>query len=196
MNQFGFVRITCASPRTMVADPAGNSAEIIHLLSQAAGSDVIVFPELCVTGYTCADLFGQSALLEAGVRGVRQLALATAGRPQLVVVGAPIPVGNSLFNCAVVLSDGAIRGIVPKQHLPNYQEFYENRWFRPASGTEPLEIDLQDLRVPFGTDLLFEARGHGESGADVFWWGLKSARISGCPCPPVRSRRWPGRRSC
>ena len=69
MNQFGFVRLTCASPRTTVANPPANAAEIVRVLDQVADSDVVLFPELCVTGYTCADLFGQSALLDAGLRG-------------------------------------------------------------------------------------------------------------------------------
>jgi NAD+ synthase (glutamine-hydrolysing) len=184
MNEFGFVRITCASPRTMVADPAANAAEIIDLLGQAGGSDVVVFPELCVTGYTCADLFGQSALLQAGIRAVLQVARATTGRSQLVVVGAPIPLGNNLFNCAVMLCDGAIRGIVPKQHLPNYKEFYESRWFKPASGAEPLEIDLQGERVPFGIDLLFEARGRGEGGPDSILVGVEICEDLWVPLPP------------
>jgi NAD+ synthase (glutamine-hydrolysing) len=184
MNQYGFVRITCASPRTTVADPAANAAEIIHLLTQAADSDVVVFPELCVTSYTCADLFGQSVLLQAGIQAVRQIARATAGRSQLVVVGAPIPVGNSVFNCAAVLCDGAIRGIVPKQHLPNYKEFYESRWFKPATGIEPREIDLEDLRVPFGTDLLFEARGQGETSSESILVGVEICEDLWVPLPP------------
>ncbi len=137
MNQYGFVRITCVSPRTAVANPAANAAEIMRVLDQVADSDIVLFPELCVTGYTCADLFGQSALLDAGIRATLRIAQATAGRAQLVVVGAPIPVGNSLFNCAVVISDGSILGIVPKQYIPNYKEFYESRWFSPAVGTVP-----------------------------------------------------------
>ena len=87
MNQYGFVRLTCASPRTTVANPPANAAEIVRVLEQVADSDLVLFPELCVTGYTCADLFGQSALLEAGVRAIGRIAEATAGRAQLVVVG-------------------------------------------------------------------------------------------------------------
>ena len=114
-----------------------------------------------MTGYTCGDLFGQSTLLDAGIRAILRIAQATAGRTQLVVVGAPIPAGNSLFNCAVVINDGSIRGIVPKQYIPNYKEFYELRWFSPATGNLPAEIELGGRRVPFGIDLLFEAKGAG-----------------------------------
>ena len=178
----------------MVANPEANAGEIVRVFAQVADSDVVVFPELCVTGYTCADLFGQSALLQAGIRAIEKIAQATAGPTQLVVVGAPVPVGNSLFNCAVVICDGKILGIVPKQHLPNYKEFYENRWFRPADGSEPAEIDVPGGRVPFGIDLLFECQ---ECAHDVrSWWGSRSARTSGCRFRPARSRPWPGRRSC
>src|SRR5271155_3929396 len=105
------------------------SDEILRVLDQAADSDIVLFPELCVTGYSCADLFGQSSLLDAGVRAIVQIAEATAGRAQLVVVGAPFPCGNNLFNCAFAINDGRVLGLVPKQYLPNYKEYYESRWF-------------------------------------------------------------------
>lgn len=157
MNRFGFVRITCASTRTVVADPVSNAAEVIRVLGGVSDSDVVVFPELGLTGYTCADLFGQSALLDAGERALAAVAGATRGRPQLVVVGLPVPVGNSLYNCGVALADGAILGVVPKQFIPNYKEFYESRWFSSATGREPKEIALAGQTVPFGIDLLFDA---------------------------------------
>jgi NAD+ synthase (glutamine-hydrolysing) len=158
MNQHGFVRITCASPRTTVANPAANADEIVRVLEQVRDSDIVLFPELCVTSYTCADLFSQPALLDGGIQATLRIAEATAGRAQLVVVGAPIPVGNSLFNCAIAINAGSILGIVPKQYLPNYKEYYECRWFGPAVGKEPAEIEFDGRRVPFGVDLLFEAR--------------------------------------
>ncbi len=161
MNQFGFVRITCASPRTTVAHPAANAVEIIRILDHLADSDIVLFPELCVTGYTCADLFGQSTLLDAGIRAILRIALATVGRNQLVVVGAPIPAGNSLLNCAVVINNGSIRGIIAKQYIPNYKEFYELRWFSPATVNLPVEIELDGRHIPLGIDLLFEAEGGG-----------------------------------
>jgi NAD+ synthase (glutamine-hydrolysing) len=184
MNRYGFVRITCASPRTMVANAAANAAEIGRLLSLTADSDVVVFPELCVTGYTCADLFAQSVLLEAGIRAIQEIARATAGRPGLVVVGAPSPVGNCLFNCAIVICDGAIRGIVPKQHLPTYKEFYEHRWFQPARGTEPAQVDLGFAHAPFGTDLLFEASSQGNSGLGAIVVGVEICEDLWVPLPP------------
>ncbi len=157
MNRFGFARLSCVSTRTVVADPAANAREIIRLLDDLTESDVVVFPELGITGYTCADLFGQSALLDAGIRGLFQIAEATRKRAQLVVVGLPIAVGNSLFNCGVAVAGGSILGAAPKQFIPNYKEFYESRWFSSATGREPREIDLNGMIVPFGIDLVFDA---------------------------------------
>jgi NAD+ synthase (glutamine-hydrolysing) len=157
MNTFGFVRLTAASPKTAVANPAANAAEIRRVLDQVADSDIVVFPELCVTGYTCADLFGQQKLLDSAVEQTLQLAAATRGRGQLVVVGLPVAVDNGLYNCAAALFDGQILGIVPKQFLPNYKEFYESRWFTAARGHERTEIDFGGKKTPFGIDLLFDA---------------------------------------
>ena len=167
MNRYGFVRITCASTRTVVADPGSNAAEVVRVLDGLPDSDIVVFPELGVTGYTCADLFGQSTLLDAGVRGLLSIAGATAGREQLVVVGLPVPVGNSLYNCGVAVAGGEILGVVPKQFIPNYKEFYESRWFSSGTGREPKAIELGGKRVPFGIDLLFDAGGGVVVGVEV-----------------------------
>ena len=156
MNRFGFVRLTCASVRTAVANPMANAAEIIRVFKQVPDSDIVLFPELCITGYTCADLFGQSVLLDAGLRALQIIARETLGRPQLVVVGLPLPLGNNLFNCALAVQNGKVLGVVPKQNLPGYKEYYENRWFRAADGSEPAEIEVPGGPVPFGIDLLFE----------------------------------------
>jgi NAD+ synthase (glutamine-hydrolysing) len=185
MNQYGFVRISCVSPRTVVANPSANAAEVERVLKQLAGSDIVLFPELSVTGYTCADLFGQQALLDAGIRALLRIAEATMGRAQLVVVGAPIPVGNSLFNCAVAIGGGAILGVVPKQYIPNYKEFYESRWFSPAVGALPPEIELGGNRVPFGIDLLFELRDReGRSGPRSVVVGIEVCEDLWVPVPP------------
>lgn len=167
MNRFGFVRITCASVRTVVADPAANVAETLRILDEVADSDLVVFPELGLTGYTCADLFGQSVLLDDAARAAVRLAEATRGRPQLVVVGLPIPAGNSLYNCALAVHDGEFLGAVPKQFLPNYKEFYEARWFSPGTGREPKQVMLGGRPVAFGTDLLFDAGGGVVVGVEV-----------------------------
>jgi NAD+ synthase (glutamine-hydrolysing) len=185
MNPFGFVRVTCVSIRTAVANPEANAEEIVHVLTQVPDSDIVLFPELCVTGYTCADLFGQTRLLHAGLRAIERIAEATAGCGQLVVVGAPLPVGNSLFNCAVAIGDGTILGVVPKQFLPNYKEFYESRWFSPAVGKEPAEVKLGARRAPFGIDLLFEIRSR-EDGERFggYLVGIEICEDLWVPVPP------------
>lgn len=157
MNEFGFLRLTAACLVTSVANTEANGQRIIDLLSQVRDSDIVVFPECCVTGYTCADLFGQTTLLQSAIDATLRIADATKASRQLVVVGLPVAVANSLYNCAAVLYDGQIIGVVPKQFIPNYKEFYESRWFSSADGTEPPEIRFGDDNVPFGIDLLFEA---------------------------------------
>jgi NAD+ synthase (glutamine-hydrolysing) len=188
MNRYGFARVTCASIRVAVADPSANADEIVHILDSCPDSDLVVFPELCVTGYTCADLFGQARLLDAATAAVGRIADATAGRRQLVLVGAPIPIGNSLYNCAIAIADGSVLGVVPKQFLPNYKEFYESRWFAPAVGKEPAEIDLAGRRVPFGIDLLFAAELDGdaavEGGRESLVVGVEICEDLWVPVPP------------
>ncbi len=185
MNRFGFVRITCASTRTVVADPVSNAAEIVRVLDEVPDSDIVVFPELGITGYTCADLFGQSVLLDAGEKALEAIAEATRGRAQLVVVGLPLAVGNSLYNCGVALAAGAILGAVPKQFIPNYKEYYESRWFSSANGREPATIFLSGRLVPFGIDLLFDAGG----GVVV---GLEICEDLWMPIPPSSAQAMAG----
>jgi NAD+ synthase (glutamine-hydrolysing) len=157
MNQHGFVRLTCASTATTVASPDANAEQIVRVLTQVADSDIVLFPELCITAYTCGDLFGQSALLERAVQTTLQIADAARDVPQLIAVGLPVAVNNSLYNCAAILFAGAVVGVVPKQFIPNYKEFYESRWFSGANGSEPAEIDFGGSLVPFGIDLLFRS---------------------------------------
>ncbi len=157
MNRFGFVRVSTVSPHLAMANPDANATETLRVLDELADSDIVLFPELGITGYTCADLFGQHALLEAAIRETLRVAEATLGREQLVVVGLPVAVRNSLYNCAAVIANGVVLGLVPKQFIPNYKEFYESRWFSRASGTEPKSIEWGGLTVPFGIDLLFRA---------------------------------------
>jgi NAD+ synthase (glutamine-hydrolysing) len=175
MNRFGFVRISTASIRTTVADPEANASEILRVLDQVADSDIVLFPELCITGYTCADLFGQTTLLSAAERAIARILAAESGRARLVVLGAPLAVGGELYNCAVAIAAGRVVGIVPKQFLPTYKEFYERRWFRPASEIGPGRsaecealgtVSFLGEETPFGTDLLFEA-GEAVIGIEI-----------------------------
>ncbi|ODU01219.1 MAG: NAD(+) synthase [Planctomycetes bacterium SCN 63-9] len=188
MNIHGFVRITTATLKVAVADPAANAREILGVLDQITDSDIVVFPELCVTGYSCGDLFGQAALLDAANAAIGTIARATAGRKQLVVVGAPLAVGNGLYNTAVAIADGRVLGIVPKQFLPTYKEFYEGRWFQQATGAERAEIDLGGVgrNIPFGIDLLFEAA----EGAVVV--GIEICEDLWVPIPPSAQQAMAG----
>lgn len=157
MQNFGFVRVTAASHRIAVANPVANASAIAGRLAEFQDSDVIVFGELSLTGYTCADLFSQTALLQSALEGLESVVQATSQNQQLVVIGLPLRVGARLFNVAAAVSAGKVLAIVPKQFLPNYQEFYEARWFAAADGQEPPLVDLGALgEVPFGTDLLID----------------------------------------
>ena len=134
MKDFGFIRVTAAMPRVHVANPAANVREIVSLCEQAASeqSSVIVFPELCVTGYTCADLFGQNSLLNNAEQAVADILAQTARIEAMIVVGTPVRYAGRLYNCAVAIRAGKILGVVPKSYMAGNNEFYEPRWFAPA----------------------------------------------------------------
>lgn len=156
--QDGFLTVAAASPALKVADPAYNAEQIILTAQQAAAQGVrlLVTPELGITGYTCGDLFGQQLLLRGALEGLQAVARATAELNLLLVVGLPLLHDAKLYNCAAVLYGGRVLGLVPKSHLPNYAEFYEQRQFTPAfRGIEAYTGGwLRD--IPFGTDLLFQ----------------------------------------
>lgn len=158
----GFFRVAAASPLVAVADPATNSQRIIELARQAcdAGADVVVFPEMCVTGYTCGDLFHNKTLLDGARDAVRTITDATRAMPGLlVIVGAPFKDNYVLFNSAYAICNGMIEAIVNKTYVPNYNEFYERRWWQPSEDTPGAtiirhkEVDIaieicEDLWVP------------------------------------------------
>ena len=130
----GFIKTEAVSPDLRVADCRYNTEKIIEALLAAAarGSQLAVFPELAVTGYTCGDLFLQSALQKAAEESLLEIAGASIGLNLVAVVGVPLSVEGKLYNCSAVLCEGEILGIVPKTHLPVHGEFYEKRWFTPA----------------------------------------------------------------
>lgn len=159
MKDYGFVRVAAAVPVVSLADPAENAAKICELIDRAEEKKVslVVFPELCVTGYSCADLFGQNLLIEAAEKAVESIAGHTEGLSLAVVVGVPVRFRGHLYNCAAVLYGGKVCGIVPKIHLPNYGEFYECRWF--TSGAEfmqsPAEIVYAGQNAVLGPNQIF-----------------------------------------
>ncbi len=168
---YGFFRAACASPELAVADCRFNAGRIIDTAreARAAGASLVVFPELCVTGYTCGDLFLQRTLQAAAVEQLERIARKTARCDAVIVVGLPLAAGGALYNCAAVLFRGRIVAAVPKTFLPNSCEFYERRWFSPApdrtapSAAAPDTVYIsQDFpSVPFGTDLIVCDRGNG-----------------------------------
>ena len=134
----GFIKVAAATPKIKVADPAYNTEEILKIIDETEknGASILVFSELTISGYTCGDLFLQQPLLTECKNQLLRIVKATEKKSMLVVVGCPIVIKQKLYNCAVVISDGSILGIVPKTHLPNYSEFYELRHFTSGEGLE------------------------------------------------------------
>ena len=134
----GFIKVAAATPKIKVADPAYNTEEILKIIDETEknGASILVFSELTISGYTCGDLFLQQPLLTECKNQLLRIVKATEKKDMLVVVGCPIVIKQKLYNCAVVISDGNILGIVPKTHLPNYSEFYELRHFASGEGLE------------------------------------------------------------
>ena len=154
----GFVRVAAVTPEVRVADVAFNTQACVAAAREAAEKDgavVIVLPELALTGYTCEDLFWQDSLVRAADTALADFAAATADLDALLLVGAPVRAGGKLYNCAAAVSRGAILGVVPKTHIPNYNEFYEGRHFIPGPA-DPLTVSVGGEKdVLFGTNLLF-----------------------------------------
>lgn len=171
-TNFGYVRVAAAVPQMRVADCLFNAKEIKKQITEAVeeGVEVICFPELSLTGYTCADLFFTQKLQRDALTYLEEICNFTRNLPIIVLVGAPLKVDNNLYNCAFVMTDGDVVGVVPKINLPNTGEFYEKRWF--SSGRDVLENNVNSIRpriptielwgndVPFGIDLLFTTKDY------------------------------------
>ena len=153
----GFIKVAAISPKIKVADPAYNAGVIVEKMKEAyeKGAKILVFPELCITGYTCGDLFLQEILLEEAKRQLSVIAEATQDMDALVMVGLPVEREGRLYNVAAVLHQGSVLGMVPKSNLPMYGEFYEGRHFTEGN-TVPVSYDFEGEEVPFGRNLLFE----------------------------------------
>ena len=151
------MKVAAAVPRVRVADCDFNASEIIRCVNEAINMEVqvIVFPELCVTGYSCGDLFFQETLLHGAMQSLRQIAEATLLQNIIVIVGVPLAIESMLLNTAVVLQGGRMLGVVSKSYLPNYKEFQEKRWFVSAFDCGIKEIVILQQFVPLGNDLVF-----------------------------------------
>ena len=161
LHTLGFLRTAVISPELRVADVAFNTQAILVALDRAAaqGCQVVVFPELSVTGYSCGDLFYQALLLQETRTALSTIAAATATLGLAAVVGLPLELGGRLFNCAAFLAEGRVLGVVPKSCLPNTNEYYEERWFTPAEHRTSDVIEIEGAVVPFTPDLLFSLNG-------------------------------------
>jgi len=161
MHSLGLVRVAAAVPMLRLADVSSNLNCHLRLLrrAEAMDVDVVVFPELSLTGYTCHDLFHQQALQHSAKSALEQLAHESAALFQgIAIVGVPLVVDDQLFNCAAVIHRGRVLGVVPKTYLPNYKEFYDARYFAPAKNGHSASIEIGGQDVVFGTDSLFEAK--------------------------------------
>ena len=165
---YGFVKVAAAVPLVQVADCFYNIEKIEGLMRQASekGVQIIAFPELSVTGYTCLDLFAQQTLLDGAEAALLQLVSNTADLDILTIVGVPLRTENRLINAAVVFQKGAIRGVVPKTYLPNYKEFQEQRWFTSATELRESTISIGKEEYPMGSHLLFRS-GRLTAGIEI-----------------------------
>lgn len=161
MTEYGYMRVSAAVPPLRLADVSYNVANIKKHFCDLArgGSEIVVMPELGVTGYSCGDLFDQSLLMENSETAIRELASETVGTRAMLVVGCPVSAFGRRYNCAVAIAGGRVLGIVPKSHIPDYGEFYEKRWFSSGKDMRGGRIMFAGEDVPFGTDIIFSHQG-------------------------------------
>ncbi|BBF44084.1 NAD synthetase [Lachnospiraceae bacterium KM106-2] len=176
----GFMKVAAATPAIKVADCVYNTEQIIELIKKCTSEGVrlVVFPELCITGYTCGDLFFQTTLLRQAEKGLEKITKATKGKQVVVVVGLPFMVENKLYNVAAVMYEGELLGMIPKSNIPNYSEFYEARHFEKGN-EEPITISVNGKDVLFGTNILFSCREMPE-----FTLGVEICEDVWVPIPP------------
>ncbi|WP_058300258.1 NAD(+) synthase [Gorillibacterium timonense] len=181
LYKHGFARVAAASPELRVADCTYNAAKILEaiVLAESEQVEYLILPELCITGYTCADLFMQRQLLNSALQALQTIAAGTAGKSLIVIVGLPVDIKGRLFNCAAVLQNGLILGLVPKTCIPGYSEFYEPRWFAGAEELEASELRIGGQAVPVGNDLMFVSEED-----DNLAFGIEICEDLWVPVPP------------
>lgn len=175
---YGYVKVAAAVPRVKVADCRFNAEQIEKeiIIADGKGVQIIAFPELCITGYTCGDLFAQQLLLEEAEIGLIRILDDTRQMDIISILGMPVACNGALLNVAVVIQKGKVLGVIPKTYLPNYKEFYEKRWFTSACEVHESSIRLCGQVVPMGRNLLFET-------ADVTF-GVEICEDLWAPIPP------------
>ena len=176
----GYIRVAAASFDTSIANVKSNSLKICKLINDAYENNtkIIVFPELCLTGYTCEDLFNQDHLLNEAKNQLKVIIDKTAKKDIIVVVGLPFQHLNSLYNVAAIIHKGKLLGLVPKTHIPNYQEFYEARRFETAPKANTTVI-FNGENIPFGTRYIFASSTNTE-----FKFGVEICEDLWLPNPP------------
>lgn len=169
-KKFGYVRVAASVPELKVANVEFNTDEVIKEIKSLdkKGVQIVTFPELCLTGYTCADLFSQDILISKSKEAIKKVIDETKVLDIISIIGAPIVCDNQLFNCAVVINKGEILGIVPKTYIPNYGEFYEKRWFSTSNTLTSRIIKMFGKEVPIGIDLIFR-----DKDDDKFTFGIE-----------------------
>lgn len=160
MNEYGYVKVGASTLELKVSDAIYNVQMIKKQIDEAVNKNIqiISFPELSITGYTCVDLFNQDILIDKSYEGLKDLVDYSKDKMIVIIVGSPIKCENKLYNCAVVINNGKILGIVPKTYIPNYNEFYEMRWFKSSNDLKIKEINLFNEIVPIGVDLIFTSK--------------------------------------
>ena len=160
MNEYGYVKVGASTLELKVSDTIYNVQMIKKQIDEAVNKNIqiISFPELSITGYTCGDLFNQDILIDKSYEGLKDLVDYSKDKMIVIIVGSPIKCENKLYNCAVVINNGKILGIVPKTYIPNYNEFYEMRWFKSSNDLKIKEINLFNEFVPIGVDLVFTSK--------------------------------------
>jgi NAD+ synthase (glutamine-hydrolysing) len=160
MNEYGYVKVGASTLELKVSDTIYNVQMIKKQIDEAVNKNIqiISFPELSITGYTCGDLFNQDILIDKSYEGLKDLVDYSKDKMIVIIVGSPIKCENKLYNCAVVINNGKILGIVPKTYIPNYNEFYEMRWFKSSNDLKIKEINLFNEFVPIGVDLIFTSK--------------------------------------
>ena len=178
--KYGFINVAAAVPAIKVADVDYNVQQIESLMAQAEGKgvEILVTPELCITGYSCQDLFREQLLLDKSEEGILQLLDFTRKLDTILVVGAPVLVNSLLYNCAVIIQRGQILGIVPKTYLPNYGEFYEKRWFASAQDLNPTDIYFAGSPVHVSSEPILFTTGDGVK------FGVEICEDVWAPIPP------------
>ncbi|MGN0173709.1 MAG: NAD(+) synthase [Acutalibacteraceae bacterium] len=172
---FDYIRVASAVPKISVGNTEFNTNEIIKKIEEAQShnTDAIVFPELCITGYTCADLFFQNTLLDSALQSLKTIIEKSKSIDSVIIIGLPIELDGQLYNCGVVIYDGKIESITPKTYIPNYNEFYEKRWFSSALDLEidnvfSSELGLdEEYEIPVGNNIVLNLNNQVKIGVEI-----------------------------